>query len=100
MPRPISNPEVRDQRSSCRHHEGAFVLRSMAIVKIGSVGGPYFPDAPFAMNYDGPIGRNKLWAAVTVPTGVLTSARRTILGKTWTEPETYGVSFPTTRRLR
>ena len=46
------------------------------------------------MNYDGRDGRNKLWAAVNSSFWGSYLSTSNDFGKTWTEPETYGVKFP------
>lgn len=75
--------------------KGAFVLRSDASRKNWEVGGPYFPGrAIYAMTYDARDGRNRLWAAVNSSYWGSYLSTSNDFGKTWTEPETYGVKFP------
>lgn len=75
--------------------KGAFVLRSDATRKKWEVGGPYFPGrAIYAMAYDGRDKRSRLWAAVNSPHWGSYLSTTNDFGKTWTEPETYGVKFP------
>jgi BNR/Asp-box repeat. len=75
--------------------KGAFVLKSDRARTNWEVGGPYFPGrAIYAMNYDGRDGRNKLWAAVNSSYWGSYLSASNDFGKTWTEPETYGVKFP------
>ncbi|MGI8735340.1 MAG: WD40/YVTN/BNR-like repeat-containing protein [Pyrinomonadaceae bacterium] len=75
--------------------KGAFVLKSDDGRKNWEVGGPYFPGrAIYAMNYDGREGRNRLWAAVNSSFWGSYLSTSNDFGKTWTEPETYGVKFP------
>ncbi|MCM3905319.1 MAG: hypothetical protein ND866_26785 [Pyrinomonadaceae bacterium] len=75
--------------------KGAFVLRSDASRKNWEVGGPYFPGrAIYAMTYDSRDGRNRLWAAVNSSYWGSYLSTSNDFGKTWTEPETYGVKFP------
>lgn len=75
--------------------KGAFILRSDAARTNWEVGGPYFPGrAIYAMAYDGRNGRQRLWAAVnSMHWGSYLSASDDF-GKTWTEPEAYGIKFP------
>jgi BNR/Asp-box repeat len=75
--------------------KGAFVLRSDTSRKTWEVGGPYFPGrAIYAMSFDGRDGRSRLWAAVNSPHWGSYLSTSHDFGKTWTEPETYGVKFP------
>lgn len=75
--------------------KGAFVLKSDASRKNWEVGGPYFPGrAIYALNYDGRDNRNRLWAAVNSSYWGSYLSTSNDFGKTWTEPETYGVKFP------
>lgn len=75
--------------------KGAFVLKSNDGRKNWEVGGPYFPGrAIYAMNYDGRENRNRLWAAVNSTYWGSYLSTSNDFGKTWTEPETYGVKFP------
>jgi photosystem II stability/assembly factor-like uncharacterized protein len=75
--------------------KGAFVLKSDSSRKDWEVGGPYFPGrAIYAMAYDDRDGRNRLWAAVNSSYWGSYLSSSNDLGKTWTEPETYGVKFP------
>jgi hypothetical protein len=75
--------------------KGAFVLRSDKNRKQWEVGGPYFP-----------VERSTPWPT-TIATAASAFGPRSIVpfwgsylsssddfGKTWTEPETYGVKFP------
>lgn len=75
--------------------KGAFVLRADAERNDWQVGGPYFPGrAIYAMAYDNRNGRNRLWAAVNSSYWGSYLSSSEDFGKTWTEPETYGVKFP------
>ncbi len=75
--------------------KGAFVLRSDAVRKNWEVGGPYFPGrAIYAMAYDDRKGRKRLWAAVNSSYWGSYLSSSDDFGKTWTEPETYGIKFP------
>jgi photosystem II stability/assembly factor-like uncharacterized protein len=75
--------------------KGAFILRSDATRTNWEVGGPYFPGrAIYAMTYDNRNGRNRLWAAVNSSFWGSYLSSSDDFGKTWTEPETYGVKFP------
>ena len=75
--------------------KGAFLLRSDKTRQDWDVGGPYFPGrAIYAMTYDDRNGRNRLWAAVNSSYWGSYLSSSDDFGKTWTEPETYGVKFP------
>lgn len=75
--------------------KGAFVLRSDAARQEWEVGGPYFPGrAIYAMTYDDRNGRQRLWAAVNSAHWGSYLSSSDDFGKTWTEPEAYGVKFP------
>lgn len=75
--------------------KGAFVLRSDKAREDWEVGGPYFPGrAIYAMAYDDRNGRKRLWAAVNSSYWGSYLSSSDDFGKTWTEPETYGVKFP------
>jgi photosystem II stability/assembly factor-like uncharacterized protein len=75
--------------------KGAFVLRSNAAREEWDVGGPYFPGrAIYAMTYDDRNGRQRLWAAVNSSYWGSYLSSSDDFGKTWTEPEAYGVKFP------
>jgi len=75
--------------------KGAFVLRSDRARQDWEVGGPYFPGrAIYAMTYDDRNGRKRLWAAVNSSYWGSYLSSSDDFGKTWTEPETYGVKFP------
>lgn len=75
--------------------KGAFVLRSDNTRQNWEVGGPYFPGrAIYAMAYDDRKGRKRLWAAVNSSYWGSYLSSSDDFGKTWTEPETYGVKFP------
>lgn len=75
--------------------KGAFVLRSDATRTNWEVGGPYFPGrAIYAMAFDGRNGRQRLWAAVNSMHWGSYLSTSDDFGKTWTEPEAYGVKFP------
>lgn len=76
--------------------KGAFLLRSNAARKRWDLGGPYSVGAPiYAMAFDQRQGRHRIWC------GVQSSRWGTFLRssddfcKTWTEPETYPIKFPT-----
>jgi photosystem II stability/assembly factor-like uncharacterized protein len=89
------NPKSGDQLLLVGTMKGAFVLKSDASRKSWEVGGPYFPGrAIYAMNYDGRDGRNKLWAAVNSSYWGSYLSTSNDFGKSWTEPETYGIKFP------
>ena len=88
-------PKSGDQLLLVGTMKGAFVLKSDGNRKDWEVGGPYFPGrAIYAMNYDSRDGRNKLWAAVNSSFWGSYLSTSNDFGKTWTEPETYGVKFP------
>lgn len=88
-------PKPGDQLLLVGTMKGAFVLKSDRARTNWEVGGPYFPGrAIYAMNYDGRDGRNKLWAAVNSSYWGSYLSASNDFGKTWTEPETYGVKFP------
>ncbi len=75
--------------------KGAFLLRSDKGRKDWQVGGPYFPGrAIYALTYDDRNGRNRLWAAVNSSFWGSYLSTSDDFGKSWTEPETYGVKFP------
>jgi photosystem II stability/assembly factor-like uncharacterized protein len=75
--------------------KGAFVLRSDKTRQNWDVGGPYFPGrAIYALAYDDRNGRHRLWAAVNSSYWGSYLSSSEDFGKTWTEPETYGVKFP------
>lgn len=75
--------------------KGAFILRSDSSRDDWDVGGPYFPGrAIYAMAHDKRNGRNRLWAAVNSSYWGSYLSSSDDYGKTWTEPETYGVKFP------
>jgi photosystem II stability/assembly factor-like uncharacterized protein len=75
--------------------KGAFILRSDSARASWDVGGPYFPGrAIYAMAYDDRNGRKRLWAAVNSSFWGSYLSSSDDYGKTWTEPETYGVKFP------
>jgi photosystem II stability/assembly factor-like uncharacterized protein len=75
--------------------KGAFVLRSDQSRQKWEVGGPYFPGrAIYALMYDDRNGRNRLWAAVNSSYWGSYLSSSDDFGKTWTEPEAYGVKFP------
>ncbi len=75
--------------------KGAFVLRSDKSRQNWDVGGPYFPGrAIYALAYDDRNGRHRLWAAVNSSYWGSYLSSSDDFGKTWTEPEAYGVKFP------
>ena len=75
--------------------KGAFILRSDSARRDWQVGGPYFPGrAVYALAYDDRNGRHRLWAAVNSSYWGSYLSSSDDFGKTWTEPETYGVKFP------
>lgn len=75
--------------------KGAFVLRSDQSRQNWDVGGPYFPGrAIYALTYDDRNGRNRLWAAVNSSHWGSYLSSSDDFGKTWTEPEAYGIKFP------
>lgn len=75
--------------------KGAFVLRSNKQRDQWEVGGPYFPGrAIYAMLYDDRNGRSRLWAAVNSSYWGSYLSSSDDFGKTWTEPEAYGIKFP------
>jgi hypothetical protein len=74
--------------------KGAFVLRSDKQRQEWEVGGPYFPGrAIYALAFDDRNGRQRLWAAVNSSYWGSYLSSSNDFGKTWTEPETYGVKF-------
>ena len=88
-------PKSGDQLLLVGTMKGAFVLRSDSDRGSWEVGGPYFPGrAIYAMSYDNRKGRNRLWAAVNSSYWGSYLSSSDDFGKTWTEPETYGVKFP------
>jgi photosystem II stability/assembly factor-like uncharacterized protein len=75
--------------------KGAFILKSDTNRKDWEVGGPYFPGrAIYAMAYDDREGRKRLWSAVNSSYWGSYLSTSDDFGKSWTEPETYGVKFP------
>ena len=75
--------------------KGAFILRSDKTRENWDIGGPYFPGrAIYAMAYDDRQKRKRLWAAVNSSYWGSYLSSSDDFGKTWTEPETYGVKFP------
>lgn len=75
--------------------KGAFFFRSNAQRQEWEVGGPYFPGrAIYAFAYDDRNGRNRLWAAVNSPFWGSYLSSSDDFGKTWSEPEAYGIRFP------
>jgi photosystem II stability/assembly factor-like uncharacterized protein len=75
--------------------KGAFVIRSDQSRQNWEVGGPYFPGrAIYALTYDDRDGRHRLWAAVNSSHWGSYLSSSDDFGKTWTEPEAYGVKFP------
>ncbi len=75
--------------------KGAFILRSDKYRQNWDVGGPYFPGrAIYALAYDDRNGRHRLWAAVNSSYWGSYLSSSEDFGKTWTEPEAYGVKFP------
>jgi photosystem II stability/assembly factor-like uncharacterized protein len=75
--------------------KGAFILRSDKRRQDWEVGGPYFPGrAIYALAYDDRNGRKRLWAAVNSSYWGSYLSSSDDFGKTWSEPETYGVKFP------
>lgn len=75
--------------------KGAFVLRSDMQREQWEVGGPYFPGrAIYGMLYDDRNGRSRLWAAVNSSYWGSYLSSSDDFGKTWTEPEAYGIKFP------
>lgn len=75
--------------------KGAFILKSDAARKAWDVGGPYFPGrAIYAMAHDSREGRRRLWSGVNSSFWGSYLSSSDDFGKTWTEPETYGVKFP------
>lgn len=75
--------------------KGAFILRSDRAREKWDVGGPYFPGrAIYALAYDDRNGRQRLWAAVNSSYWGSYLSSSDDYGKTWTEPEAYGVKFP------
>ncbi|MGH9971120.1 MAG: WD40/YVTN/BNR-like repeat-containing protein [Pyrinomonadaceae bacterium] len=75
--------------------KGAFVLKADSKRSDWELGGPYFPGrAIYALTCDGREGRDRLWAAVNSSFWGSYLSSSNDFGKTWTEPETYGVRFP------
>jgi photosystem II stability/assembly factor-like uncharacterized protein len=96
MPAPNHvNPNKGDVLTLVGTMKGAFVLRSDAARTNWEVGGPYFPGrAIYALAYDNRKGRNRLWAAVNSSFWGSYLSTSDDFGKTWTEPEAYGIKFP------
>lgn len=96
MPSPIHiSPASGDVLLLVGTMKGAFVLRSDSSREDWDIGGPYFPGrAIYAMAHDKRNGRNRLWAAVNSSYWGSYLSSSDDYGKTWTEPETYGVKFP------
>lgn len=77
--------------------KGAFIIRSDSTRRDWEIGGPYFPGrAIYAMAYDDREGRKRLWSAVNSSYWGSYLSTSEDFGKTWTEPEAYGVKFPDT----
>jgi hypothetical protein len=77
--------------------KGAFLVRSNRERREWEVGGPYFPGrAIYALAYDNRNGRSRLWAAVNSSYWGSYLSSSDDFGKTWTEPEAYGIKFPQT----
>lgn len=77
--------------------KGAFIIRSDSTRRDWEIGGPYFPGrAIYAMAYDDREGRKRLWSAVNSSHWGSYLSTSEDFGKTWTEPEAYGVKFPDT----
>jgi hypothetical protein len=77
--------------------KGAFLVRSNRERREWEVGGPYFPGrAIYALAYDDRKGRSRLWAAVNSSYWGSYLSSSDDFGKTWTEPEAYGIKFPQT----
>src|SRR5438270_997453 len=75
--------------------KGAFVLRADSDRKRWDIGGPYFPGrAIYALAYDDRNGRQRLWAAVNSSFWGSYLSSSDDFGRSWSEPETYGVRFP------
>jgi BNR/Asp-box repeat len=75
--------------------KGAFVLRADESRENWDIGGPYFPGrAIYAFTYDNRKGRKRLWTAVNSSYWGSYLSSSDDFGCTWTEPETYGVKFP------
>jgi photosystem II stability/assembly factor-like uncharacterized protein len=75
--------------------KGAFVLRADATRENWDIGGPYFPGrAIYAFAYDNRKARHRLWTAVNSSYWGSYLSSSDDFGRTWTEPETYGVKFP------
>ncbi len=75
--------------------KGAFLFRSNSARQRWQASGPHFPGlSVFAMVYDGRAGRHRMWAgAQSMPFGCNLHASDDF-GKTWTNPETPNVQFP------
>lgn len=77
--------------------KGAFIIRSDSTRRDWEIGGPYFPGrAIYALAYDDREGRKRLWSAVNSSYWGSYLSTSEDFGKTWTEPEAYGVKFPDT----
>src|SRR5437870_6063112 len=89
------NPKAGDVLMMIGTMKGAFLLRSDGARKNWEVGGPYFPGrAIYALAYDDRNGRNRIWAAVNSSYWGSYLSSSDDFGKSWSEPETYGVKFP------
>jgi len=76
--------------------KGAFILRSDSGRNAWQVGGPFFPGrAIYALMLDDRDGRNRLWAAVNSSYWGSYLSSSNDFGKTWAEPDSYSVKFPT-----
>jgi photosystem II stability/assembly factor-like uncharacterized protein len=76
--------------------KGAFLLRSNASRNRWETGGPYFPGhSVYSVAYDGRAGRRRLWASTgSMHWGALLRSSDDF-GRTWTNPESANVKFPT-----
>lgn len=89
------NPNKGDVLLLAGTMKGAFILCTDSSRQDWDIGGPYFPGrAIYAMAHDTRNGRNRLWAAVNSSYWGSYLSSSDDFGKTWTEPETYGVKFP------
>ena len=74
--------------------KGAFILRSSAQRKRWEVGGPYFHGHNiYALAYDGPEGRRRIWASAQNYWGTFLRLSDDF-GKSWTNPPQAPIRFP------
>ena len=74
--------------------KGAFLLRSNMQRKKWEVGGPYFHgNNVYALAYDGREGRQRIWASTSNYWGTFLRSSDDF-GKSWTNPQTAPIRFP------